>query len=76
MARNSRDGEKANGWTCHDSEHAQRKNVLAPLYIQGCGVPGESADLLPTWDIMHRIYRDLITPVHTWYGLPCLLVPF
>src|SRR5215208_1476091 len=26
------------------------------------GIPGKSADLLPTWDIMLRVYRETIGP--------------
>jgi hypothetical protein len=51
-----------NGWRSHDSSFAQTKEVLEPLYIKGWGVSGKSADLLPTWDIMLRVYRETIGP--------------
>ncbi|KAK1677510.1 hypothetical protein QYE76_038358 [Lolium multiflorum] len=49
-------GVDANGWRCHDSSFSQTKEVLENLYIKGWGIPGKSADLLPTWDIMLRVY--------------------
>ncbi|KAK1666642.1 hypothetical protein QYE76_054801 [Lolium multiflorum] len=52
----------ANGWQSHDSSFALTKDVLEPLYIKGWGVPGKSADFLPTWDIMLRVYREMIGP--------------
>ncbi|KAK1649515.1 hypothetical protein QYE76_067320 [Lolium multiflorum] len=52
----------ANGWRSHDSSFAHTKEVLEPLYIKGWGVPGKSADFLPTWDIMLRVYRETIGP--------------
>ncbi|KAK1652490.1 hypothetical protein QYE76_070295 [Lolium multiflorum] len=55
-------GVDANGWRCHDSSFSQPKEVLEPLYIKGWGIPGKSADLLPTWDIMLRVYRETIGP--------------
>ncbi|KAK1630029.1 hypothetical protein QYE76_004344 [Lolium multiflorum] len=55
-------GIDANGWRCHDSSFAQTREVLEPLYIKGWGIPGKSADLLPTWDIMLRVYRETIGP--------------
>ncbi|KAK1647072.1 hypothetical protein QYE76_064877 [Lolium multiflorum] len=55
-------GIDANGWRCHDSSFAQTREVLEYLYIKGWGIPGKSADLLPTWDIMLRVYRETIGP--------------
>ncbi|KAK1611955.1 hypothetical protein QYE76_035628 [Lolium multiflorum] len=55
-------GVDANGWRCHDSSFSQPREVLENLYIKGWGVPGKSADLLPTWDIMLRVYRETIGP--------------
>ncbi|KAK1650742.1 hypothetical protein QYE76_068547 [Lolium multiflorum] len=55
-------GVDANGWRCHDSSFSQPREVLEPLYIKGWGIPGKSADLLPTWDIMLRVYRETIGP--------------
>jgi hypothetical protein len=49
-----------NGWRSHDSSFALTKDVFAPLYIKGWGISGKSADLLPTWDIMLRVYRETI----------------
>ncbi|KAK1609042.1 hypothetical protein QYE76_032715 [Lolium multiflorum] len=51
-----------NGWRSHDSSFALTKDMLEPLYIKGWGIPGKSADLLPTWDIMLRVYRETIGP--------------
>ncbi|KAK1649170.1 hypothetical protein QYE76_066975, partial [Lolium multiflorum] len=50
------------GWRSHDSSFAQTKDALEPLYIKGWGITGKSADLLPTWDIMLRVYRETIGP--------------
>ncbi|KAK1681786.1 hypothetical protein QYE76_042634 [Lolium multiflorum] len=55
-------GVDENGWRCHDSSFSQPREVLENLYIKGWGVPGKSADLLPTWDIMLRVYRETIGP--------------
>ncbi|KAK1615955.1 hypothetical protein QYE76_021472 [Lolium multiflorum] len=55
-------GVDANGWRCHDSSFSQPREVLENLYIKGWGVPSKSADLLPTWDIMLRVYRETIGP--------------
>ncbi|KAK1679732.1 hypothetical protein QYE76_040580, partial [Lolium multiflorum] len=55
-------GVNANGWRCHDSSWAQTREVLENLYIPGWGIAGKSADLLPTWDIMLRVYRETIGP--------------
>ncbi|KAK1650243.1 hypothetical protein QYE76_068048 [Lolium multiflorum] len=55
-------GVDENGWRCHDSSFSQPREVLEPLYIKGWGIPGKSADLLPTWDIMLRVYRETIGP--------------
>jgi hypothetical protein len=52
----------ANGWRSHDGSFALTKDVLEPLYIKRWGVPGKSADLLPTWDIMLHVYRQTIGP--------------
>ncbi|KAK1664164.1 hypothetical protein QYE76_052323 [Lolium multiflorum] len=55
-------GVDENGWRCHDSSFSQPREVLEPLYIKGWGIPGKSADLLPTWDIMLRVYWETIGP--------------
>ncbi|KAK1614654.1 hypothetical protein QYE76_020171 [Lolium multiflorum] len=55
-------GVDENGWRCHDSSFSRPREVLEPLYIKGWGIPGKSADLLPTWDIMLRVYRETIGP--------------
>ncbi|KAK1651998.1 hypothetical protein QYE76_069803 [Lolium multiflorum] len=55
-------GVDENGWRCHDSSFSQPREVLEPLYIKGWGIPGKSVDLLPTWDIMLRVYRETIGP--------------
>jgi len=38
------------------------KAVLKPLYIKAWANPGKSADLLPTWDVMLRVYSETIGP--------------
>ncbi|KAK1628973.1 hypothetical protein QYE76_003288 [Lolium multiflorum] len=55
-------GVNENGWRSHDSSFAQTKEVLEHLYIKGWGIPGKSANLLPTWGIMLRVYRETIGP--------------
>ncbi|KAK1650815.1 hypothetical protein QYE76_068620 [Lolium multiflorum] len=55
-------GVDENGWRCHDSSFSQPREALENLYIKGWGIPGKSADLLPTWDIMLRVYRETIGP--------------
>ena len=49
-----------NGWRVHDDARASDPEVLAPLYIPGWGKPGEVKDLLPTYDIMNRVYLNTI----------------
>lgn len=50
------------GFRPHDRATTSDKDVLADLYIAGRGVMGESKDLLPTYDIMHCIYRNVLNP--------------
>jgi hypothetical protein len=38
------------------------KIKLAPLYIPGRGIVGKSNDLLPVYDIMHRVFRYVLLP--------------
>jgi len=50
------------GFRCHLRKNPAKKDVLAPLYIQGRGIPGKIKDLLPTYDILHRIFRETVAP--------------
>ena len=38
------------------------KEKLAPLYIRGRGIIGESKDLEKVYDIMHRVFRNVLLP--------------
>jgi hypothetical protein len=44
----------------HIEPHPMEKKYLAPLYIPGRGVPGDSKHLLPVHDILHRIYLEVL----------------
>ena len=46
----------------HDRAHPMDKVKLAPLYIPGHGIVGKSNDLLPVYDIMHRVFRCVLLP--------------
>jgi hypothetical protein len=46
----------------HIERHPMAKSTLAPLYIPGWGLPGDSKYLLPVYDIMHQIYREVFNP--------------
>lgn len=46
----------------HLEDKPKNKDVLEDLYIEGQVVCGLSNGLLPTNDIMHRIYRAIIKP--------------
>ena len=46
----------------HDLAHPMDKVKLAPLYIPGHGIVGKSNDLLPVYDIMHRVFRCVLLP--------------
>src|SRR3954465_10013595 len=50
------------GFRCHANDHPMKKDVLAPLYIRGRGIPGKIKGLLPTYDILHRIFREIVAP--------------
>uniref|UniRef100_A0ACD5UK02 Uncharacterized protein n=1 Tax=Avena sativa TaxID=4498 RepID=A0ACD5UK02_AVESA len=50
------------GFRCHMREHPSKKDVLTPLHIRGRGVAGKIKDLLPTYDILHRIFRETVAP--------------
>src|SRR3954466_1810369 len=50
------------GFRCHLRDHPSKKDVLTPLYIQGHGVAGKIKDLLPMYDILHRIFRETVAP--------------
>jgi hypothetical protein len=53
--------EDANGWRCHDSDFADHKDTMAPLYIRGRGVPGKTSNLAPVYHILLHIYREKIS---------------
>jgi hypothetical protein len=46
----------------HTKTRPMEKKYLAPLLILGWGVPGDSKHLLPVYDIMHQIYREVLNP--------------
>jgi hypothetical protein len=46
----------------HDRATSMPKEKLAPLYIRGRGVIGESKDLQKVYDIMHRVFRNVLLP--------------
>jgi hypothetical protein len=43
----------------HNERCPMAKSTLAPLYIPGWGPLGNSKYLLPVYDIMHQIYREV-----------------
>ena len=47
---------------CHTNDRPMKKDVLAPLYIRGRGIPRKIKGLLPTYDILHRIFRETVAP--------------
>src|SRR5664279_2896712 len=54
------------GWRCHDEGVSSDKKALIHVTIPG-GKPGQTKDLIPTYEIMHRIYRETIAPhVGNW----------
>ena len=48
------------GFRCHNVGHAMHKDEMQPLYMDGAVVYGKIKYLLPTWDIMNRIFRDTV----------------
>jgi len=46
----------------HDFPESMPKEKLAPLYIRGRGIIGESKDLEKVYDIMHRVFRNVLLP--------------
>ena len=46
----------------HDHPHSMPKEKLAPLYIRGRGIIGESKDLEKVYDIMHHVFRNVLLP--------------
>ena len=46
----------------HDHPESMPKEKLAPLYIRGRGIIGESKDLVKVYDIMHRVFRNVLLP--------------
>jgi hypothetical protein len=46
----------------HIEEHPSAKKHLDHLYILGWGVLGDTKHLLPVYDIMHCIYREVLNP--------------
>ena len=55
-----------NGWTVHHLPRPSAKDVLEPITMPG-GTPGQSEDLIPTYEIMFRIFRETLTPrVGNW----------
>ena len=54
-------GYTLGGWTCHGGGRPMSSDVLAPITLED-GTPGETDDLIPTYEIMHRIYRETLAP--------------
>jgi hypothetical protein len=46
----------------HDCATSMPKEKLAPLYIRGRGVIGESKDLQKVYDIMDHVFRNVLLP--------------
>jgi hypothetical protein len=44
------------------NEHPTAKKHLTHLYILGWGIPGDTKNLLLVYEIMHRIYREVLNP--------------
>jgi hypothetical protein len=52
--------KEVNGWRIHGGEKPSPQEVLAPLYIRGRGKPNKIKGLLPTYDIMNRVYLETL----------------
>ena len=48
------------GFRYHNSGKAMHKDALKPLYMEGDVIPGNIKFLLPTWDILNRVFRDTV----------------
>ena len=48
------------GFRCHNVGNAMHKSNMAPLYMDGNVVHGNIKYLLPTWDILNRVFRDTV----------------
>jgi len=46
----------------HDHAHSVPREKVAPLYIRGRGIIGESKDLEKVYDIMHRVFPNVLLP--------------
>ncbi|KAE8792077.1 dna replication licensing factor mcm4 [Hordeum vulgare] len=46
----------------HGRTYAMEKEMLTPLYIQGRGIIGDSKDMPPLYDIMHRAFCNVLLP--------------
>jgi len=54
------------GWRCFTVGRSSGKEVVEPITIEG-GSCGQTADLIPTFEILHRIYRETLAPrVGNW----------
>ncbi|KAK1698641.1 hypothetical protein QYE76_015338 [Lolium multiflorum] len=58
-------GNDINYFRIHLQHKPMSKDKMANLYIPGRMMCGSAYDLLPTYDIMNRIYRNTINPKHT-----------
>ncbi|KAK1664264.1 hypothetical protein QYE76_052423 [Lolium multiflorum] len=58
-------GNDINYFRIHLQHKTMRKDKMANLYLPGRMMCGSAYDLLPTYDIMNRVYRNTINPKHT-----------
>jgi hypothetical protein len=54
-----------NTFRVHLQPKPMSKDKMVNLYIDGRALCGSAYDLLPTYDILNRIYRNTINPKHT-----------
>ncbi|KAK1619424.1 hypothetical protein QYE76_024941 [Lolium multiflorum] len=55
----------SNFFRIHLQHKPMSKDMMINLYIPGHALCGSAYNLLPTYDIMNRIYRSTINPKHT-----------
>ena len=61
-----RGDDTPSGWRNYGEGLSSHRDVLAPITMDG-GTPGKTAHLCQTYEILHRIYRETITPrVGNW----------
>ena len=55
-----RGAARASGFHCHNAGRPMAKEALAPLYMDGEVIHRNIKYLLPTWDILNRVFRDTV----------------